>query len=66
MWKQYNTGTFDYIQYTVQDSTEDVLDLAHYSTHNAIGNIEGTSAYDHRIYVAKVDYSWGNQRKSLR
>lgn len=54
-------NTFHYIQDSVQDGTEHILDIAHHSTCELINNTEDTSAYVHRIYVANVSFSWENK-----
>lgn len=50
-------STFYYIQNCVQNSTEHILDVAHHSTNELISNTEDTSAYYHRVNVAKVNFS---------
>lgn len=50
-------NTFHYIQNSVQDGTEHILDVAHYSTHELVSNTEDASAYDHRVNVAEVSFS---------
>lgn len=52
-------GTFNYIQYFVQDGTEHVPDAAHYSTHSVISDTEDTSANHHGVHKANVSGSWG-------
>lgn len=54
-------NTFEYIQYHVYDGTEHVLDVAKYSTHCVICDVEYISSYYHRVHEANVDGSWETQ-----
>lgn len=56
------TNTFHYIQHSVQYGTEHTLDVANHATHELISNTEDTSAYYHRVNVAKIKFSWENTR----
>lgn len=49
--------TFYYIQSGVRDATEHILDIALNLTHIFISSTEDTSAYAHRVNVAKVNCS---------
>lgn len=50
-------NTFEYIQHHVYDGTEHVLDVARYSTHCVICDVEYISSYYHRVHEANVDGS---------
>lgn len=56
-----SVNTFYYIQNSVQNGTEHIPDVAHNSTRELISNTEDTSAYDHRVNVANVNFSWEKQ-----
>jgi len=56
--KKERVNTLHYTQYSVQDEAERILDVARCSTHELISYIEDTSAYYHRVNVAKIKFSW--------
>lgn len=59
-------NTFHRIQKVVQDGTEHILDVAHHITGKLVSNTEDTPAYDHRVHVAEVRFSWQKQRQGVR